>query len=472
VDLNAPENDHAHTRLIDVAALQGLPEVVRLLLQHGARVRPKPGQNDAVEIHPIGEAMLGLTAASQPPARYEATIRLLLEAGADPDDMAIPALHMSALGTLAVAAKSAEAVSIARLLVEHGATLDRTASFTSPLLLATKHDRDDLLGPLLTASRARCEPLTEALRLSESKHYYRISDQLVASGADPNIKGESHTPLLCEALQTVERPTSFALTLLVHHANPNVTCDEGPPLFLAIKDPNLVSALLEHGADPNRARADGATPLTVMVKADHQTTDLLLAHGARLGFVTKEADAYRKHGVTLDPVVWAILHHQDYLATRLIQRDGMDSIDSKAAVVYAASEGSILALTELLQHGADPNSSSVSGISALMAAAYHGQTATLEELLAQSGLQVNGTTPPHFTPAGILKFYSENRKPLLSGQRTALMYAAAGSNVEALKILIAHGARTNLQDAEGLRAVDYARIAAMRTALTELSTAH
>src|ERR1700726_2892526 len=77
------------------------------------------------------------------------------------------------------------------------------------------------------------------------------------------------------------------------------------------------------------------------------------------------------------------------------------------------------------------------GITALMAAAYHGQDEALGVLLSQRRIDVDRATPSRFN-SGYFAVYSEDSGPLRTGRRTALMYAAAAGRAEGVTLLLQH----------------------------------
>jgi ankyrin repeat protein len=103
-----PEARHARTpegfTTLGLAAFLGGPEVVALLLQHGAD--PDDDADNPARVRPVHAAAA---------ARDPASLRLLLAAGADPN-----ARQQGGLTPLHAAAH-ADHVDIARLLLEHGA---------------------------------------------------------------------------------------------------------------------------------------------------------------------------------------------------------------------------------------------------------------------------------------------------------------------------------------------------------------
>jgi ankyrin repeat protein len=124
--------------------------------------------------------------------------------------------------------------------------------------------------------------------------------------------------------------------------------------------------------------------------------------------------------------------------------------------VYAARYGAAETLARLFLLGSDPNSTSANGVSALMAAAYHGEARAVEVLLAQPRIELDRTTPRHLNPSGFSIQLEGRQPPLVYGSRTALMFAALGGSADSASLLITHGARVHEKDAEGLEATEYA----------------
>jgi ankyrin repeat protein len=224
----------------------------------------------------------------------------------------------------------------------------------------------------------------------------------------------------------------MALELLAHRANPNADC--GGPF------------------------APGNTPLTVANSPE--LIDALIAQGGQLGVPAQDAANYQSHGVQPGPLTWALLHHRDYLASALLARDPRLA-DECGAVVYAARYGADATLAKLFKLGANPNATSEHGVSALMAAAFHGESKALVILLAQPRIDINRATPSHLN-TGFFTIQLEGRQPPLAyGSRTALMFASLGGSADAASLLIAHGAQVHQKDAEGIEASQYAHNAAV-----------
>jgi ankyrin repeat protein len=447
IDVNEPLEPGSRRGLLDIAVQGAQPEVVRLLIASGAHVRA--GVGERVDVHPIASAVNSLDTyvhwGDRPDPfvgrprrsieRYVAVIHALLDAGADPDTPIAPSESLSPLGTLMFAPRFEGDVELARALIAHGARAEGTVPLRSPLAIAVERGYEDY-ADLFLSGRVNTAALSEALIQAMRHQNFGMAEKLVAAGADPNTV-DSGTPVLCRAMQSMER-RPLALALLAHHANVNADC--GAP------------------------GAGDRTPLTLADQADREMVDLLVTHGARLEVPANDRAEFDARHVQAGPIIWSVMHHRDYLASRLIARDSAAGKDECGAVVYAASYGAHLTLAELFKLGADPNETSAHGTSALMAAAYHGETAAMEVLLAQPHIHINQSTPSHFNAKYFDEFFSiqiEGTKPPFRwGSRTALMLAALGGSGDATALLVAHGARVHQTDAEALEALQYARGAA------------
>jgi ankyrin repeat protein len=477
VDLNAPMRSDLRRSLIDIAAGSAQPRIARALIEHGARVRAPV---DGVDVRPIGAALVNLrielqlrddpaVAAAAPPRSpqdVEATIRVLLDAGADADGVFDPTHPESALVVLLSMPRFDGDLRIARLLLDHGAQLGAATPGGSPLAAAVAAGREDFVDLALQARQLDASALDAALAAAIARNDAAMARRLFAAGASPNAPDRYGRPLLCATLNGGQsRP--LALLLAQHGARPDVDCPGGPPLNRAMTDPELALLLLKHGADPDRAGLDGFTALDLVRDADHELVDALLAHGAHLGTSAPDPRFPRRGdpgAAAAGPTVRAILSHRDYLAAGLLHRDGLQGDTPCAAVLYASASGAHRALTGLLQAGADPNAATQRGVTALMTAAYRRDVEALRLLLAQPKIQVDRATPAALNPQALVP-YSESNPSLFTGGATALMFAAAAGNAQSCTLLIQHGASTRVMDAQGRTAAAYALSPEVRAAL-------
>jgi uncharacterized protein len=469
VDVNAAQSVGSHWRPIEVATMRAQPRVVRALIAHGARV-------DA-GVRAIGVAITNLQGVVQPvgdpstrwapertPQDFEATISILLDAGADADGVLDPTHPESALDVLLRMPHFDGDMRIARMLVEHGANLGADAPGGSPLALAMAKGRTDFVS-LATEGRAAARSgLDAALGQAVAAHDAESFAKLLAAGASPDAKLHEQ-PLLCATLDWQGQGHALAGQLVEKGAQTNIDCPRGPPLTLAMGDRNLALLLLNRGADPNRPDVYGATALDHAPDTDHNLVDAILARGGRVGLSNEESRDWQQRGIgTPGTVIRAMLHHQDYVAQGLLQRDGLAGDSTCAAIMYASAMGASGTLAELLRRGGDPNSVTDGGTTALMVAAAEGQDAALSVLLAQRKIDVDGTTPREFHAAHFA-LYSEEQQPMWTGRRTALMFAAKGGHADSVRLLLQHGANPQQKDAEDWTALQYARTPELRRLL-------
>ncbi len=166
-----------------------------------------------------------------------------------------------------------------------------------------------------------------------------------------------------------------------------------PPLIEAVQrgDPATVRALLEAGADPDAAAADGATALHWAVhRDDGASAALLIRAGA-------DVTAANRYGVA--PIALASQNGSAPMLARLLAA-GADANraqpEGETALMTAARTGRVEAVRLLLDHGADVNAAEQwRGQTALMWAAAEGHEAAVRELIAH-GADVHarsGRTP-------------------------------------------------------------------------------
>jgi len=444
VDLNAPPDGNVRSSVLNLAAELGEPEVLRVLIAHGAHVRRQPG--DSIQLHPVVDAVRGLEGYfntrdlpdpffNRPPRsteRYLAVIHMLLDAGADPDALADPGETLTALGYLMNMQRFPGDVDLARLMVAHGASVDGPPPMRSPLGIAFDDDYDDYAAVMLVDQHISTDTLNHGLIRAIARQNIAMGQSLLEAGADANFKF-GKVPVLCRTVASLElHPLSLAL--LAHRADVNAECGD--------------------------ARSPGTTPLTWVSADDHEVIDILVSRGGKLGVPAYDADLYREHGVDPGPINWALLHRRDHVASALLAREPSAAHEC-GAVLYAARSGAAETLVRLLALGGDPNSRTAEGFTALMAAAYHGEGRAVEVLLAQPRIEVDRKTSSHFNPGYFTIQLEGSAPPLVYGSRTALMFAALGGSTDAASLLITHGARLHQKDAEGLEAAQYAHSGAV-----------
>jgi ankyrin repeat protein len=397
VDVNASQADGATA--LHWAMHWGDIESARLLIQGGARVN---ATND------YGVTPLILACGNG----GAAGVRMLLEAGADPDK-ALPTGETP----LMTASRSGKRAAVQALL-EYGADVSAKEGAQEQTALmwaaAERHARVvQLLLDYGADARARSTSGLTALLLSARQGDLESARLLLAAGADVNgAAADRLSPLL---VATVRDHSRLAVFLLDHGADPNA---EGPgftPLHWAaglweteltgprgidtVRDEEwralrgisegkleLITALLEHGANPNAAIVKppqrvgftrgglnlvGATPFVVAAgAADAALMRLLVAHGADPQLSTREN------------------------TTPLMAAAGVGRVAAESSVSEARA---FEAVTLALELGGEVNASNNAGDTALHGAASM-RSDRIVQFLVERGAQVNvknkrGQTP-------------------------------------------------------------------------------
>lgn len=301
-------NEEGRTPLM-AAASRGRLDVMDLLLDHGAdpngrALGPKRGRKplEYWEARALKESVdpdLGQTALIRMVGRYlntEQVMKKLLEAGADPDLTDVyrktPLMHATWRGR----------PDVVRLLLAAGANPNLRDVFDYSALMharrAVYHEGEDGLEIVRLLREAGADEAgwadVELEWAAGSGDLDRVKAE-VERGADVNFLNDSgETPLLRATVDRgvePERALRMITFLLGHGADPN-RCRQGgsSPLFSAVRhgDLEVVHLLLLHGADPS-AQEDGLTALDEAKAYGHlEIVDLLTKSGARGRSLKKE----------------------------------------------------------------------------------------------------------------------------------------------------------------------------------------
>jgi ankyrin repeat protein len=335
---------------LTLAAVNGNADMMKLLLRAGADPNAAAGE---------GETVLMTAARTGRPE----PLALLLKHGADPN-AAERAFGETAL-MWAAGHGHAEAI---RVLVAGGANADaHAATIDLPdvdvnfsFAVTTALPRGGMTALMYAARQGQLESVsalaevgadlnavdpegTTALVIAIINAHYEVAARLAEAGADPNIGDAAGMAALYAAVDMqhlapfVNRPSPRASglmsaadlvsVLLEHGADPNATLRTpllmrqhnggdpslglgATPLMRAAKaaDVGLMRALLDHGADPSRAMANGATALMAAVSgraAGPLTPDapmfravqLLLERGADVNAAAANGETLLHRGV-------------------------------------------------------------------------------------------------------------------------------------------------------------------------------
>jgi ankyrin repeat protein len=243
------------------------------------------------------------------------------------------------------------------------------------------------------------------------------------------------------------------LSALANHADANVRLDFGAtPLGWAVnsQSPDIVAALLAHGARPDLADSDGTTPLALACELGNAAIiDALLDAHANPQTVSSD-------GMTV-LAICARFGPANAVRRLLSAGAPADAVDSRGQtpLMWAASSGHIEAMAMLLGAGADANRVSAGAFTPLFFAIKSGVPGATEALLAA------GAKADHLGPEGTsavqLAVYQRNfaaaalliargGTDLTARDRNGeqLLHAAAASGDAALiGLLLAKGADPN-----------------------------
>ncbi|HKE85247.1 MAG TPA: ankyrin repeat domain-containing protein [Vicinamibacterales bacterium] len=338
------------------------------------------------------------------------------------------------------------------------------------------------------ASAAGDSPLTRAVRAGD----VQAVRTLVKSGVDVNARsGDGSTPLLWAASNsaheianiliaakaTVDTPNDFGITPLLHASR--------------IGDAAMVDLLLKAGASPSRAHPEGETPLMAAARSGSvPAVRALLARGANVNAAETIQNttalmwaSAEGHLDVADVLIeaGADVNRQAHVTTLTERHNSDHPSGGFTALMFAARSGDEAMVKRLVARGANVNLKNGDGASALMVAMYN-DWFDLAKTLIELGTDANegalylavemrdGTTdqfafdgsrrrPNHTnrtTALDLMRFLLErgaDPNKTFTGQlhstsmpntdrfdNTPFFRAAIAADVEALKLLIAHGA--------------------------------
>ena len=151
--------------------------------------------------------------------------------------------------------------------------------------------------------------------------------------------------------------------------------------------PEIVSLLLQEGADPNIKNRDGHSPLYLALRNQHKgTLDLLLSHGAL------KDENFFNHSAKLGADLLQICHRKkmnieiEKVETLLEINVDTDTKDEKGwtSLIHSASAGRKEVVALLLKYRADINARDNDGATALFWASEHGHHEVVELLLQEN----------------------------------------------------------------------------------------
>ena len=290
------------------------------------------------------------------PAKSLKMVQMMLENGLDVDfrtDMGeTPLLWAARFGNL----------DVARLLLDHGASINVQKRLERTPLIAAIANLQTISEPQVQTAEPRGKPLGS---IAQAPKHEDVARLLISSGADTDLRTSSGRVALYYAAGNGSR--EIVKLLLSHNANPNNSDDYGWTALhmAAIKDyEDIVELLLTYNANIHACDKQGWTALHVAARYGHKSiTKLLLAYNA-------DVKALNSYGFTALHLA-ATWGHTDMVA--LLVDAGSDlsarTLSGHTAVHTAALRGHDKTVEALLSLGADPNILNLHGNNALSDAA-------------------------------------------------------------------------------------------------------
>ncbi|MBI5209839.1 MAG: ankyrin repeat domain-containing protein [Elusimicrobia bacterium] len=322
------------------AAEQGHAKAVRFLLSKKADVKFRTGNGST----PLLAAVTGPLFQRGPKGDARETVRLLLEAGSDPD-----AENRFEQTPLLLAVRRADA-RLARLLLDRKADPRRkNGRGVSALDLARQAGLDYMVAVL--EKRARAEPTRPGRKLIDAAQAgdLAVVDKLVKEGAPLDALDEGGSTPLIHAAFMGHEAVGVALVRAGADAGARNQSNDTALIYAAARGcAGLLKALLDRGADPLARDHFRGTGLSYAVREGKpETAALLLARGA-------PPDESDDDGKTL-LMEAAVAGDAALVRTLLDGQAAVDAVDKygRSALMHALKEGKDAVARVLIERGAD-----------------------------------------------------------------------------------------------------------------------
>lgn len=430
----------AHSPL-SIAALNGYPEVVELLVSAGANINQVVSDESplfSAAYHNRGDV-----------------VDLLLRLGADPN-----LGQISTGGTPLIAATAKGHLEIAKKLLPRSNPLLTMLNGFNVLHAAAEKGDPELIAQLKSLGVSLNNKTSQGstpLHLAALGNNLSTFTVLIELGADLTITMPDGKTLM--HIAAAKNNVVMLRILKDKGVDVNAESNDGDtPLCQAAKVGNCEAAkfLLENSANPNLGR--NGTPIAIAVEKGHRKIfDLLIAWRVSLNVPL----IFNGKVGNLNHV--AVCHNRPEMLGVLIEQ-GVDKnacFGSESVAWMAAWRGQVECLAVLQKHGADLKYVRKNdGISLLDAAAYNGHVSSIH-FLTKIPLDVNGTSSG-FTPLYMaaqnghiaalhLLIVSGAHVDLVASKtsETALHAAAKMGHIQALQLLITASAKLNPRRGDG-----------------------
>lgn len=379
IDLNA-HNDAGDTAL-HIAAKQGLPEMAKLLLDHGAN--PRKGKQDEPEQLPIDDAVnFGKTEL----------VALLTRNGGY-----IPGNTVDGRTLLHRAVEKGKPGMVEAMIKAGADANEMTPNGTTPLLLALAARQEETAVTLLQFPEVihgintfftKTDPRKRtAFQIAIERGMARAVDKMLEFGGNVNAKDDMGVTPLEHAIEQGNLP--LIKTLFEEGADLNRDRGRGTALYLAASTPeiadaqtraSIVSFMLRHGADPDiKSQDTGHTALAAALLAPRgeSAVDEILKYPVDLAAVDNSGATALFHALDRPELVEKLLKAGANPNARHME-------DARTPLMQAAKDGQADAARKLLSKGANPRLIDAHDKSAMIYAAKNAEiTALLEAALGK-----------------------------------------------------------------------------------------